>query len=221
MYLIINTSVRFVGGGGGLEGVNPLVPLNLPKFILTGLVKTTSKIHCCLSGFTTNRALSYYYLSMLFWTIIKFLVKFKRRPSCGIRAVCNPEILFRKKLSLTSCTDSYIGLTSAIGWGSRSVLSSSNSSMGWPPGTSPTTASRCQYRPLAPPCVHPGYSVFYSSSLERELRQSALVASSTLRPPFGTRSLTICAILNSPLVFLGTGWEPSFSPKFDATHFLI
>ena len=61
------------------------------------------------------------------------------------------------------------------------------------------------------PCV-------FSSSLERELRQSALVASSTLRPPFGTRSLTICAILNSPLVFLGTDWKPSFFPKFDAPH---
>ena len=76
--------------------------------------------------------------------------------------------------SLTSCTDSYIGLTFAIGWGSRSVFSSSNASTGWPPGTSPITASRCQYRPLAPPCVRPGFRSAFSSSLERELRLSAL-----------------------------------------------
>ena len=89
--------------------------------------------------------------------------------------------------SLTSCTDSYIGLTFAVGWGSRSVFLSSNASSGWPPGTSPTTASRCQYRPLAPLCVQPGFRSVFSSSLERELRQSTLVASSTFRPPFGTR----------------------------------
>ena len=80
--------------------------------------------------------------------------------------------------SLTSCTDSYIGLTFAIGWGSRSIFSSSNASTGWLPGTPPTTASRCQYRPLAPPCVWPGFRSVLSSSIERELRQSALVASS-------------------------------------------
>ena len=71
-------------------------------------------------------------------------------------------------------------------------------------GTSPTTVSRCQYRPLAPPCVQSGFRSVLSSSLERKLRQSTLVASSKLRPPFGTRSLTIYAILNSPLVFLRT-----------------
>ena len=32
------------------------------------------------------------------------------------------------------------------------------------PGTSPITASRCQYRPLAPPCVRPGFRSAFSSS---------------------------------------------------------
>ena len=83
------------------------------------------------------------------------------------------------------------------------------------------TASQCQYRPLAPPCVHPGFRSVFSSSLERERRQLALVASSMLHPPLGTRSLTFWAILNSSLAVLGTNWKLSFSPKFNASHVLI
>ena len=98
---------------------------------------------------------------------------------------------------LTSCTDSYIGLTFAVGWGSRLAYSSSSVSTGWLPGTSLTTASLCQYRPrpLAPPCVQPSFRSIFSSSLKQELKQSALVAFYMLRPPFGIRSLMICAIL--------------------------
>ena len=33
------------------------------------------------------------------------------------------------------------------------------------------------------------------------------------RPPFGTRSPTICAILSFPLAVLGTNWKLSFFPK--------
>ena len=47
----------------------------------------------------------------------------------------------------------------------RSVFSSSNASTGWLPGTSPTTASRCQYRTLAPPCVQPDFRSVFSSYL--------------------------------------------------------
>ena len=118
--------------------------------------------------------------------------------------------------SPTSCTDSYTGSTFAVGWGSRSAFLSSSASMGRLPGTSLTTASRCQYRPLAPPCVQPGSRSVFSSSHERELKQSVLVASSMCRPLSGIRSLTISVILNSQLVVLGTNWKPSFFPKFDA-----
>ena len=38
---------------------------------------------------------------------------------------------------LTSCTDSYTGLTFAVGWGLRSAFSSSSASTGWLPSTSP------------------------------------------------------------------------------------
>ena len=57
---------------------------------------------------------------------------------------------------------------------------------------------------IAPPCVQPGFRSVFSSSLERELKQSVLVASSMLRLTFGILSLMICAILNSPLVVLRT-----------------
>ena len=52
--------------------------------------------------------------------------------------------------------------------------------------------------------IQPSSRSVFSSSLERELRQSALVASSMPRPPFGTRSPMICVILNSPLAVLET-----------------
>ena len=123
-------------------------------------------------------------------------------------------------LLLTSCTDSYIGLTFKVGWGSRSVYSSTSASSGWPPGTSPTIVSQYKYRPLTP-CIQPGSRSIFSSSLERELRQSALVASSMPHPPFGTHSpndlrdpeLSSGSFRNKVKTFL--------FPKFNASHFLI
>ena len=107
--------------------------------------------------------------------------------------------------------------TATLAWHSKCK----SASTGWLPDTSLTIGSRCQFCPLAPPCIQPGFRSIFSLSLERERRQLALVASSMLRPPFGTRSLMICAILNSPLAALGTNWKLSFSPKFNASHFLI
>ena len=68
------------------------------------------------------------------------------------------------------------------------------------------TASRCQYRSLAPPCVQPGSkSVF---SIVPRTRTKTIgprgFFESMRRPLSGIRSLTICAILNSQLVVLGT-----------------
>ena len=107
------------------------------------------------------------------------------------------------------CTNSYTGLTFKVGWGTRSAYSSTSASTGSLPGTSLTFASRCKYRPPVPPCVQPGFKSVFSLSLERKRRQLALAASSTLRPLFGTRSLMICVILNSPSAVLGTNWKLS------------